>query len=186
MSSVFPPWTGQMGPELFGVLSWRQHSTAVPALGLAVSSPDFPPHSPLPRREYHSGSVNVASVGLPSRALSMKTVLPEFAMVRFILQTLLFSIIDLLCPLSHIGYLWPWFAPGAAEKPPETVWCGDWMQFLFMFADALCPVLNWTVPLQRGPESVSFVSFCSIQEWLFSGLAYLSWVAPAVPGKEGL
>lgn len=120
-----------------------------PPLALAVSlSPSYPSRG---ERGYPEGNASMAAVGLPSADLSMESILFELAMICFSLQTLLFSIIDLLCLLSPVRRLWPWFVPGAVKGPPETVWHCDSVRFLFMLP-VPCSALKWLclAPLQVG------------------------------------
>lgn len=60
----------------------------------------------IPWEECHNDNVNIADIGLPSRDLSTETILfYKICYYFFLLQILLFSIIDLLGLLSHIRCL---------------------------------------------------------------------------------
>ena len=124
---MFTPWISWMGTAVFGASPLKITQRGIhPPLLLSFSLPVS--HSPLPRREgCPSDKVDMAEVGLASGALHMEDLLSKFAMICFSLQTLLFSIIDLFCLLSHVRCLWPCFAPQAVEKLPETVW--HWIEF---------------------------------------------------------
>lgn len=94
-----------MGTALFGAsrLKTTQYCNH-PWLLLFLSLPL--PHSlPARRRGSPSDKVDMADVGLPSGVLPVEDILFKFAMICFLLQMLLFSVIDLLFLLSHVRCL---------------------------------------------------------------------------------
>lgn len=144
------------GHSYLGLLSWRQHNPVISPLAPAIYFPISLAYSPLLWRGCHWANVKWQMWGFHQAPWAQRP-LYLFAMICFLLQTLLFSIIDLLC-------LWPWFAAGAVKGVGalETVWYYTEFNSSLRLHMPSCFTLKCFILLQWSWGSASFVSYFSI------------------------